>query len=167
MKWNIDISYSHCNYSVRLSHLYILWHNCVLNDTQIPAHSLSQKTYFVYLKNYTKLHIFMFIVYLVSKGLVIGKIVRLAADLYHNHISFIYIYSYHFQIFATSSLSVQYPPAVYWNSFIHPVKHLFTEHLIHARHSSSCLRYTLNETDENLCCLTEILPLPLLIHVRT
>lgn len=34
------------------------------------------------------------------------------------------------------------------NSFIHPLKHLFIEHLKHARHSSRCLRYIINKQNK-------------------
>lgn len=131
IKCSTDISYIHYNYSVRLTYFYILQHNYILNDTWIPAHSLPQKSYFVYLKNYNKLRIFIFTmsVYLISKGLVVGKTVRLAAGLYHYQVSFVYSpITFNIcqpkTVFSTLKLCIR----------IHPFKHLFTEHLIHARH---------------------------------
>lgn len=91
MKWNIDISYMHYNYSVKRTYFYILWYKCILNDTWIPAHSLPQKIYFVYLKklwNIPYINFYKVYVYLISKGLVAGKIVRLAAGLHHYLVSF-------------------------------------------------------------------------------
>lgn len=75
---------------------------------------------------------------------------RLAAGLHHN----LYPSSTFPALSDTwhSSLGVQYSQLMNRNSFVHPFRHLFIEHLIHARHSSSCLRYMINETEQNLCC---------------
>lgn len=94
---------------------------------------------------------------MLDKGLPVGKIVKLPAGLHHNPVSFIYIPSTfrHLVLTVTKLRGVQYSQAMNGNSFVHLFKHLFIEHLIHARHSSSCLRYTINETDQNLCCFGE------------